>query len=53
MRSPLIDAHTREVIGRCIAAVLRALDPRPAFDVESSDAVCPVLRNYPYGPPAR
>jgi hypothetical protein len=53
MRLVLIDAHTREVIERGIAAVLRALDPRPAFDVQPGDAVWPVLRNYPYGPPAR
>jgi hypothetical protein len=53
MRWPLIDAHTREVIERCIAAVLRALDPRPAFEIQPSDAGWPVLRDYPYGPPTR
>lgn len=53
MRLPLVDPHTREVIERCIAAVLRALDPREAFEIQPSDAVWPVLRDYPFGPPAR
>jgi hypothetical protein len=53
MHLPLVDAHGIEVIERCIARVLRALDPREAFDVQPEDAVCPVLRNYPYGPPTR
>jgi hypothetical protein len=53
MRMLQVDAHTRELIERSIARVLRALDPRAAFEVDPSDAICPALRNYPYGPPAR
>jgi hypothetical protein len=53
MRLLLVDAHTREMIERCIAALLRALDPRGAFETQPGDPVWPVLRDYPYGPPAR
>jgi hypothetical protein len=36
-----------------IAAVLRMLGARVVFETHPTDVVWPVLRDYPYGPPAR